>query len=226
MWLCLLRSLLRNSHPESTTQGGPEGWRCCRKRHLARGFDPERSQTPCQTLSFCLAFCLGSFFSWKLSFPAVPGRAKACAPLLCSCTTFLHWVLCLSSYILQAESSWLALTQALLGWQWFGSPENRTPHGGAQFSPCKGPARPTDHFKLCLASLGRERLPSVGGPCWLRLCPPILLLSHPCQALQPPRALLCSFGFLHFSPCDCLPHFLQPHGLLLGQFPCQDTRCC
>lgn len=37
------------------------------KRRLACGFGPAlgcsgRSQTPCQTLSFCLAFCLGSFF--------------------------------------------------------------------------------------------------------------------------------------------------------------------
>lgn len=73
-WLCLLC----NSHLESNTQGGPEGWRCCRKRHLAHGFDPRRSQTPCQTPSFCLAFCLGSFFSWKLPFPAILQRAKAC----------------------------------------------------------------------------------------------------------------------------------------------------
>lgn len=67
MWLCLLRSLLCNSRPESDAQGGPEGWRCCRKWHLARGFDPARSQTPCQTLSFCLAF-----LSWKLFLMETP----------------------------------------------------------------------------------------------------------------------------------------------------------
>lgn len=221
MWLCLLRSLLCNSHPESDAQGGPEGCRCCRKWHLARGFDPGRSQTPCQTLSFCLAF-----LSWKLFLMETPASSSswksrglllpsfAAAPP--SCTGFCVFLAKFSKQnpcgLLLLEPCW---AESCLG------------HLGAEplvLVPGSALAE-TQPDPLSASSSAWPGWAERGSQMWLvpaGCVPP----SEPCPTLQPPGALLCSLGFFTSPPCDCSPHFLQPHSFFLGQFPCRDTRCC
>lgn len=61
MWLCLLHSLLCNSHLEDNTRGGAEGWRCCTKKGtwLVALILEEPNPLPNPEL-------LPGFLSWKL----------------------------------------------------------------------------------------------------------------------------------------------------------------